>query len=221
MRVFDDVFTLESAYAALDMLFKLGFGSMLAGAIGWERELHGRPAGIRTHMLVVIGVILFCEVSANVGGDPGRIAAQVVTGIGFLGAGTILRLGAEIKGLTTAASIWAVAGIGMAVSMSGPFLIVASAATLLTLFTLAVVDSIERRISPHAHKKACNIELETAEILGDVVSAVTRAGGHLEGVRVLPSDSGLSAVITLTGPREKLLERIAKLKGVRSAEWAG
>ena len=154
MHVFDDVFTSDSLLAALDILIKLGIGVALGGAIGYEREVHGRPAGIRTHMLVVLGVILFSEVSRVFGGDQGRIAAQIVTGIGFLGAGTILRLGAEIKGLTTAASIWACAGIGMAVSVGGPFLIVAVAATAMALFTLAVVENFERRIAPASHQVA-------------------------------------------------------------------
>src|SRR4051794_33486755 len=125
---------------ALAALIKLGIGAVLAFFIGWERERSGRPAGIRTHMLVVVGVILFTEVSKGFpGADPSRVAAQIVTGIGFLGAGTILRNGLEIKGLTTAASIWAAAGIGMCVSLGGAYMLIAIAATVLALITLAVV----------------------------------------------------------------------------------
>jgi len=89
--------------------------------VGWEREVHGRPAGMRTHMLLVIGVVLMCEVSRafSPAGDPARIAAQIVTGVGFLGAGAIMRIGMEVKGLTSAASLWTVTGIGMAVSVGG------------------------------------------------------------------------------------------------------
>src|SRR4051794_32828665 len=106
-----DVFSDASWQVALAILLKLGLGAILSGFVGWERELHGRPAGVRTHMLVATGVILLCEVSkAFPGQDKSRIAAQIVTGIGFLGAGTIFRMGGEVRGLTSAASVWAIAG---------------------------------------------------------------------------------------------------------------
>src|SRR5579862_6109338 len=108
------------------VLVKLAIGAVLGGLIGWERERGGRAAGIRTHMLIVFGVILFCEVSkVFVGTEPNRIASMIVTGIGFLGAGTIMRVGPEVKGLTTAASIWAVSAIGMSLSVGGAFMTVA------------------------------------------------------------------------------------------------
>ena len=93
MSVFDGAFDVKTAGIAIDVLIKLGIGAAIGGAIGYEREFHGRPAGIRTHMLMVLGVVLFCEVSkAFAPNDQARIAAQIVTGVGFLGAGTILRL---------------------------------------------------------------------------------------------------------------------------------
>lgn len=109
-----------------DVLVRLGVAAGLTGAIGLERELRERAAGLRTHMLVGVGSALFTIVSAygwsdfrfsNVSGvvfDPTRIAAQIVTGIGFLGAGAIIRHGLAVRGLTTAASLWIVAAIGMA-----------------------------------------------------------------------------------------------------------
>src|SRR5688572_21016158 len=86
----------------------------LSGLIGLEREWRDRDAGLRTHMLVGLGAALFTIAGAELGTDPSRVAAQVVTGIGFLGAGAIFRSGEAVKGLTTAAGLWTVAGIGLA-----------------------------------------------------------------------------------------------------------
>ncbi|MEW6227795.1 MAG: MgtC/SapB family protein, partial [Bacillota bacterium] len=106
-----------------EIIFRLVLAMMFGGFIGLERESHKRPAGFRTHILVCVGSALvmmisqyaFVNFARTTEYDPGRIAAQVVSGIGFLGAGTILREGPTIKGLTTAASLWVVAGIGLAV----------------------------------------------------------------------------------------------------------
>src|ERR1044072_7513621 len=128
MDTFDSLWRMDSpAWEHVAVIFtKLAIATVLSGLVGWQRERKGRPAGIRTHMLVAIGVVLFTESGrAFTGGDPGRVAAQIVAGIGFLGAGTILRHGPHIKGLTTAASIWAVAGIAMCLTMGGPYLVIA------------------------------------------------------------------------------------------------
>ena len=104
-----------------DLILKLAAASLLGGALGLEREIHGRPAGLRTHFLVSLGAAAFMVLSPLVSamgndllGDPGRIAAQIVTGIGFLGAGAIVKEGVSIHGLTTAACLWVAAAIGMA-----------------------------------------------------------------------------------------------------------
>ncbi len=101
------------------MAGRLGLALLLGGFIGLERETHSQAAGLRTHMVVAVASALIMLVSMRVGGDtgrgdPGRIAAQVVSGIGFLGAGAIFRYGMTIRGLTTAACLWAAAGIGLA-----------------------------------------------------------------------------------------------------------
>jgi len=118
----------------------------LSGLVGLERELRERAAGLRTHMLVGLGSALFTVVSAYAWGDftfdrsqgtvldPTRIAAQIVTGIGFLGAGAIIRQGLSVRGLTTAASVWATAAVGIAAG-SGRFLL-AAGSTLLLMFVL-------------------------------------------------------------------------------------
>ncbi len=106
-----------------ETIFRLLLATVLSGLIGFEREAHGRAAGLRTHILVCVGstlimltsIYIFDTYIGRVPLDPVRIAANVVTGIGFLGAGTIIRSGSSVIGLTTAASIWAVAAIGLAV----------------------------------------------------------------------------------------------------------
>lgn len=130
---------------------------LLGGSIGLERELRERAAGFRTHILVAVGAAAFTlasiygfelpaeDVGRTTGYDPSRVAAQIVSGIGFLGAGAIIRHGMSVRGLTTAASLWAVAAIGM---MSGAGMYsLATATTLLVLVSLAGLRYVERRIA--------------------------------------------------------------------------
>lgn len=118
---------------------------MLGALIGFERELHRQPAGFRTHSLVAVGSALFTIVSAyGFAGtivDPTRIAAQIVSGIGFIGAGTILQHRGNVRGLTTAASLWSVAAIGMAAGAG--MLIMAGVGTVMILVVLSVLDRLE------------------------------------------------------------------------------
>ncbi|MBZ0295638.1 MAG: MgtC/SapB family protein [Anaerolineae bacterium] len=128
--------------------------SFLSVIIGLERERREVPAGLRTHMLVGIGACIFTILSkyAFAGSEPARVAAQVVSGIGFIGAGTILQRKRDIQHLTTAASIWATAAVGMAVGAGAWFLAIVS--TLIIWFTLRVV----RRLEPQKNNHASAIE---------------------------------------------------------------
>ena len=129
-----------------DAILRLALAAALGGAIGLEREYRHKPAGLRTNMLIALGSALFSILSVELGaaaGSPDRIAAQVVTGIGFLGAGAILRSGENIHGLTTAATIWVNAAIGMAAGLGSD--VVAVGAATLTLIVLAILPFIERR----------------------------------------------------------------------------
>lgn len=102
----------------IEMITKIFLALVLGGALGMERQYHDKPAGFATNCLICLGAMLFTILSSVMGaagGDPGRIAAQIVTGVGFIGAGSILRDGNKISGLTTAANVWIVAAIGMAV----------------------------------------------------------------------------------------------------------
>jgi len=202
------------------VLAKLAFAAVLGGVIGLERELHGRPAGIRTHMLLILGVTLFAEVSkAFPGEDKGRIASQIVTGVGFLGAGTILRLGAEIKGLTTAASLWSVSAIGMAVSTGGPFLLIALFGTVIAFVTLKVVDDIERRLAPDAHPRELSVSLARRDALTAVIEGIERVGGSVTGVRF--RDGGSIALMDVKGERAAVLKAALGTPDVVEAVWNG
>lgn len=201
------------------VLLKLGLAALLGAIVGYERELNGRPAGVRTHMMLILGVTLFSEVSKVFAvSDQDRIAAQIVTGVGFLGAGTIMRLGAEIKGLTSAASLWAVSAIGMAVSVGGTFFVVAIVATLLAMFTLSVVDKIERQLVPNAHPRALSLTLTARENLSIVIESVEKAGGKVMGVRLLGSD-GLNAQMDVQGRHADVMASAVGCQGVVSAAW--
>ena len=146
----------------LDLVGRLLLAAVLGAVIGIEREIHDHPAGIRTHLLVALGSALFTVLSivgfsstSGVAVDPSRVAAQIVTGIGFLGAGAILKYGPTVKGLTTAASLWAAAGIGMAAGASRPVIAVAATAiVLVSLWPLRIVSERLERAAPrrfHVH----------------------------------------------------------------------
>ena len=136
---------------------KLLIAAVLGGLIGWERERRGRPAGLRTHLLVCVGVTLIMLVSEHIFVqyqvykqdsilriDPARIASQVVTGIGFLGAGTIMRFKGSVRGLTTAASLWVVAGVGLAIGCG--FILPAIFAAFIAIMTLILLPKVEGEI---------------------------------------------------------------------------
>lgn len=117
------------------VILRLGLAALLGAVVGLEREYRGYPAGVRTIALVCLGAALFTEMSHTFsGGDTGRVAAQIVTGIGFLGAGVIMREGLNVRGITTAATIWTAASIGIAVAQH--FVIVAAATSLLVIALL-------------------------------------------------------------------------------------
>ena len=131
--------SLEAQFVAI---FQLLLAALLSGLIGIDRERHARTAGFRTHMLVGVGACLISVLSVNVfPDDPARVASQIVVGIGFLGGGTILKEGTSIKGLTTAANIWATAAVGLAVGL-GAWLL-AIVATILIWIILAIFVRFE------------------------------------------------------------------------------
>ena len=134
------------------MLIKICLALVLGGALGMEREYHDKPAGFATNCLICLGAMLFTvlsEIMGLAGGDPGRIAAQIVTGVGFIGAGAIMRDGNKVSGITTAANVWLVAALGMAVGYGEYIWATACAAGILAVQlvlrrTLSLVEKMRR-----------------------------------------------------------------------------
>ena len=149
----------------LEILLKLGLAILLGGLIGAEREFRDKTAGFRTMILISTGSALFTIFSSAlaVNSDPNRIAANIVTGIGFLGAGAILRDGSRITGLTTASAIWLTAAIGMGVG--GGYYLLSSVATLTIIIVLWFFPNIEAWIDNLRHSRTyhitCALDLET------------------------------------------------------------
>jgi putative Mg2+ transporter-C (MgtC) family protein len=151
--IFDWLLSLPAEHPELrlELLARLVLAALLSGAIGWERERAGKPAGLRTNMLICMAAALLTDMSARVAeaagppADPGRIAAQIVTGLGFLGAGTIIQARGHVTGLTTAATLWIVAAIGMAIGYGA--IVEASGTTLLVLVILIPLGRVEEAIS--------------------------------------------------------------------------
>ncbi len=132
----------------LEIVARLVLAAAVGGFVGLERELRGYPAGIRTLALVAIGATLFTEISQLLGGND-RVAAQIVTGIGFIGAGLIFREGYSVRGITTAATIWAVAAMGMAIGVELYIVAIAGAVLLfLVLEAQPLTRRVERAIAP-------------------------------------------------------------------------
>jgi putative Mg2+ transporter-C (MgtC) family protein len=160
----------------LDLSIRMLIAAVLGSAIGFEREIHDHPAGMRTHLLVALGSAIFTELSifgfgassgASGNVDPTRIAAQIVSGIGFLGAGAILKYGTSIRGLTTAASLWATAAVGMAVG-AGSW-IVAVVGTAVIVFSLWPLNIVIARLRPQGSRQVrIRLHAGRLESLGEV-----------------------------------------------------
>lgn len=169
----------------LTIIAKLGLAGLLGGIIGFERDMHGRAAGLRTNLLVSMGSALFMIVSeivaakammGSTGGgaigrfaDPGRIAAQIITGIGFIGAGAIIKEGFNVRGLTTAACLWLVAGLGMAVG-AGLYLI-GIYATLIGVISLVALKNLDKLYPRDSYRTLVIVtpnETELSEIIKPV-----------------------------------------------------
>ncbi len=151
------------------VLVKLLLAVVLGGAVGWQREAYEKPAGFRTHILVCVGAATYTLVSLWFIGETGRVAASVAAGMGFLGAGTIIRYGSVVRGLTTAASLWAVAAIGMAAALGWPAVEMTESAitatavlgTAVVLLSLTVMTAIERRIASRTGLRQLELQLSS------------------------------------------------------------
>jgi len=217
-----------------ELALRLGLAAGLGAAIGVERELREREAGLRTHLLVSLGAALFTLVSAygwtdwhfsnreGIVFDPTRIAAQIVTGVGFLGAGAIIRQGLTVRGLTTAATLWAVAAIGMAVG-AGYYsaAVLTTAVVLVSLWPLRILAfRVFVRIRPE--DRPLEIELPSGASAQPVLAAVEEFGAEVESMHLERSRDGLVVVMRAVfpeGPRQTVA-RLADLEGVRAVRWS-
>jgi putative Mg2+ transporter-C (MgtC) family protein len=219
-----------------EALLRIVIAAGLGAAIGIERELREREAGLRTHMLVSIGSALFTIVSAYgfhefltsgqavVRADPSRIAAQIVTGIGFLGAGAIIRQGLSVRGLTTAATLWVVAAIGMAAGAgyySGA--IISTAVVLFSLWPLRIwAFRTLRKFRPEAGRLL--VELPTGESPAAVIDGVESFGARIETIEISHEADrrNLELAIELPPRTEApaLVAQLAELEGVLGVRWA-
>ncbi len=175
-----------------DISLRLVIAAALGAAIGLEREIHGHPAGMRTHLLVSLGSGAFTVLSifffgtapapnGSVPTDPSRIAAQVVSGIGFLGAGAILKYGSSVRGLTTAASLWATAAVGMAAG-AGAW-VVAIASTLLIVLSLGPLNWVIGRFRLRKEQLfRLRVLAGRLEALGDISRTLTASKVEIAGV---------------------------------------
>ena len=131
----------------LEIFLRLAAALVAGGIIGYERERDSQPAGLRTHMILALGAALVMILSVNIGikfgSDPARLAAQVVSGIGFLGAGAILRFGFNVKGLTTASTLWTTAMVGMAIGYG--YYLVSLFAVVIMIIVLTLVERFEKK----------------------------------------------------------------------------
>jgi putative Mg2+ transporter-C (MgtC) family protein len=207
-------------------LIRLAVAAALGGVIGLERELDEKAAGLRTHILVSLGSALFTLVSAygfrefihrgsGASFDPSRIAAQIVTGIGFLGAGVIFRQGMSVRGLTTAASLWVVAAIGMA-SGAGywPGAVIATAAALVSL---RVLEWVKARVLRGGREQLV-VALAEGEDPTEVLAVLERFG-TLQSLR--RHDESLTLDVVVGRARKgEVLAALAALPAVREASWS-
>ena len=209
------------------IVLRLLIATVLGAVVGLERERLEWAAGLRTHALVCVGAALFMIVSAfgfadalgssDVVLDPSRVAAQVVSGIGFIGAGTIILRREIVRGLTTAASIWAVAAIGLAVG--GGMYLAAIVATVLALVILAAVKPIEWRVFRHRRARQVNLTVDVQEIsLSEIKAEIEAADLRLDRLVIRSSDSPeaerVEVYLARGSSEEKLLSLMESLRGL-------
>ena len=211
-----------------EVLLRLFVAAALGGAIGLERELDEKAAGLRTHMLVAGGSAIFTVASfalfAGEGTtrDPTRIAAQIVTGIGFLGAGAIIRQGLSVRGLTTAASLWLVAAIGMAAGAGyWDGALIATLGALLTLGPLRVISfRILSRYRPQRDRLLVEVPAGGSPV--PIIAAIERQGGRVVSLDVAQEGDRRSVGIDVelaVGSAPAVVAEVAEIDGVLEVRW--
>jgi len=210
----------------LEMAARLLLAVLLGGFIGYEREHTNRPAGFRTHILVCAGAALVMATSEYMVGrysisavDPARLGAQVISGIGFLGAGTIIRDGVNVRGLTTAASLWAVSCVGIAVGCG--FYLGAVIATILIFITLITLKKAERRFSRRNRFRTIIIESENISgQVGIVTNLLEKSSIEIKNIQLYKNKDNaqmIKLLVRLPGGAmdAQTLNELQAIEGVR------
>jgi putative Mg2+ transporter-C (MgtC) family protein len=205
-------------------LVQVAAASGLGAAIGLERELSSQPAGLRTHMLVALGAALFTLAGARIlGTDPTRVAAQVVTGVGFLGGGAIVREGATTRGLTTAASLWVTAAVGVAIGLREWLAGVLT--TTVALLVLYSVRRMKREIGQRRRGVEITLTLAPGAALDHVEQSATRTVAGIQTVRVTYTAAGQGLVLLARPTPDEslgfLAERLRTMPGVIGVDLLG
>jgi len=216
---------------SLTILIRVVAAAFLSGLIGWEREVHGCVAGLRTHMLVCVGSTMFMVtsimISAHYGhvgdADISRIAAGVVTGIGFLGAGTVIRAGGSVRGLTTAASIWTVAAIGLA---AGIGMYAAAGITTAVVLAVLIISRTEGVMGwkKHAEKLMVTVDVKSDTGTVEIKNIIEMCGGKIKQITSDVDEPRNRKDLTLDiilarFYRTKVVAEIAALSGVKKVTW--
>jgi putative Mg2+ transporter-C (MgtC) family protein len=205
-----------------DIAIKIGLSALLSGAVGIEREWTGKWAGMRTHMLIAVGSTLFTMISSRPAasggiGDAGRIAAQVVTGVGFIGAGTILQSRGAVHGLTTAAGLWVAAAVGVAVG-AGSF----SAAIFTTVALLVILAALRpvERLLVRSHLRTVVLHLERGQKVAQVLDAVEECALETEAIEVSRTAGRPQVTVRMRGSAEdaRRLLQTASLQGLQGTD---
>jgi putative Mg2+ transporter-C (MgtC) family protein len=218
-----------------EALLRLALAATLGGLIGVERELRERQAGLRTHLLVALGSGLFTIVGAygfheflNSGAsvvrtDPTRIAAQIVTGIGFLGAGAIIRQGLSVRGLTTAATLWVVAAVGMAAG-AGYYsvAVITTGLVLIALYPLRII-AYRMLIRFRPEDGRLLVEIPAGHPPGQLIDELERIGARIESLEVSQEGDRRRLELDVALPRDTraagVVARIADLENIAEVRW--
>jgi len=213
------------SFLRLDLLFRLLLAAVLGGAIGLEREVRGKAAGFRTNLLICVGATLLMELSigvsalvdpAQTNADPARIAAQIVSGIGFLGAGTIIQSRGSVVGLTTAATLWVVAAIGMAVGARA--YVEAVGTTILMFIALIALSRVEESIIRRRFERRVVVVMDMSPgLLGAVREAFLEAGFIVKLTDVEREAQHVVASYDISGSRAQwpgVVDRLIQMEGI-------
>jgi len=214
----------------LDLLVKLLLAVILGGVIGLEREIAGKPAGLRTNILICVGAALLTDVSVQITkglypgapleGDPSRIAAQIVTGIGFIGAGTIMQSKGTVTGLTSAATIFVVAAIGIAIG-AGQYL-EAVGAGLLVAIVLAGLGTLEHKLHRARRVLGCTIRAKPGFNARELEEALAASGIRVINRQIFDHSEDRVFELRIAGPArqfEVVAEKLMKFEGILSVHF--